>query len=298
MYTEHNPSEGITIIESDCREYLDSIDKDSIHLMITDPPYFLDGLDNKWSKGNKIEKEGVISGLPSGMKFDPKQGIKLQSFMSNVSKKCMRVLKPGAFAIIFSQPRLVHRMAISFEDSGFEIRDVYAWHFMNQSQAKAFSMDHFVEKMKISEIEKNNIIDKLGGRKTAQLRPQFELMILAQKPRIGTFVENWIEYETGLIDVSRESHGQMPSSLMCYEKPNHSDIYNHPTIKPFNLIRYLMKIFSKDNQVVLDPFLGSGTTAEVAKSLNRKCIGIEINPKYVKMSLDRVSYNEEFFGGK
>ncbi len=56
-------------------------------------------------------------------------------------------MKPGAFAVFFSQPRLSHRMAIGLEDAGFEIRDLCAWHFTHRAQFKAFTMDHFVHRM-------------------------------------------------------------------------------------------------------------------------------------------------------
>ena len=45
--------------------------------------------------------------------------------------------------------------------------------------------------MKKSESGKEKLIEKLAGRRTPQLRPQFEALIVAQKPRIGTFVDNW-----------------------------------------------------------------------------------------------------------
>ena len=66
-----------TFILGDCLDKLKLIEDNSIHLIITDPPYFLDGLDDKWSYdkiNQKIKKSKVINGLPVGMKFDVKQG--------------------------------------------------------------------------------------------------------------------------------------------------------------------------------------------------------------------------------
>jgi site-specific DNA-methyltransferase (adenine-specific) len=62
----------------------------------------------------------------------------------------------------------------------------------------------------------------------------------------------------------------------------------HPTEKPLSLISWLIKTHSNEGDTVLDPFLGSGTTAKTAKSLNRNYIGIEINPDYVKIAEDRL----------
>ena len=278
------------IYTENCLDFLPTLDKDSVHLVITDPPYFLDGFDNNWKKGQLLikEKTGVIGGLPVGMKFDPRQGIALQKFMTEVSNLMYPVMKPGAFAVVFSQPRLAHRMAIALENANFEIRDLYAWHFNRRSQPKAFSMNHFVRQMDKSDDEKKELIEKLQGRKTPQLRPQFEVMILAQKPRIGTFIENWMAHETGLIDIEASLDGKTPTTIMTVEKPSRSQIKGHLTVKPVRLIEHLIKLFSIPGQTVLDPFLGSGTTAVAAKKLGRLCIGIEINPEYVSIAKRRI----------
>ena len=63
---------------------------------------------------------------------------------------------------------------------------------------------------------------------------------------------------------------------------------NHPTVKPISLCEYLIKLVSKEGAVVLDPFLGSGTTAIACLKLNRKFIGIEKEPEYVKISRARI----------
>lgn len=285
---------SLKIIHGDCLEKLPELEEESIHLVVTDPPYFLDGLDADWKKGKKGAKRatGVVGSLPVGMKFDPKQGIALQAFMTEVSGLMLRVLKPGAFAVVFSQPRLVHRMATGLEDAGFEIRDLYAWHFTHRAQFKAFSMTHFVNRMDKTEAEKEALKAKLGGRKTPQLRPQFEAMILAQKPRIGTFVENWQVHETGLIDASASLDGFAPSTVMTVEKPQRSHFNGHLTVKPVALVEHLIRLFSVPGQIVLDPFLGSGTTAVAAMRQGRACTGIEIDGKSVCIANRRVAMDK------
>jgi hypothetical protein len=62
----------------------------------------------------------------------------------------------------------------------------------------------------------------------------------------------------------------------------------HPCEKPIGLIDDLLLTTGKDKITILDPFLGSGTTAVCAKKLNRKCIGIEIEEKYCKIAVDRL----------
>lgn len=289
---EQLPEGGIDLINADCREALAKMRDNSVHLVVTDPPYFLDGLNNRWRKGDKksTKKSGAIGGLPVGMKFDPAQGKALQVFMKEVSEHLARVLVPGGFMLAFSQPRLSPRMALGIEEAGFEIRDIYAWRYTQRAQMKAFCQDHFVDRMNISLIEKKRIKRKLQNRKTPQLRPQYESIIMAQNPREGTFVDNWLKYQTGLIDTGKTLDGTAPSTVMTVEKPTGDErMHGHMTPKPLKLLSHLIELFSCEGQVVLDPFLGSGSTAIAAARVNRDCIGIEINPYYIKLAEERLS---------
>ena len=282
---------SLKLMYGDCRDKLLGVEPESVHLVVTDPPYFLDGLDDEWKKGraDSVRGTGSVGGLPVGMKFDPKQGVALQHFIFDVGSKMMPVLAPGAFVIVFSQPRLAHRMAVGLEDAGFEIRDLLAWHFTRRAQFKAFSMDHFVDKMSIPTREKNQVKRKLRGRKTPQLRPQFEAIIMAQKPRIGTFVDNWLKYRTGLINAKASlDDGFAPNTVMTVEKPARGQYNGHLTVKPVRLIEHLIRLFSVTGQMVLDPFLGSGTTAVAADRTGRSCIGIEINKDYIAIAKNRI----------
>lgn len=66
-------------------------------------------------------------------------------------------------------------------------------------------------------------------------------------------------------------------------------LYEHPTIKPLRIIKNLIINSSNENDIVLDCFLGSGTTAIACKELNRKYIGIEIDEEYYKIAQDRLN---------
>jgi DNA modification methylase len=65
--------------------------------------------------------------------------------------------------------------------------------------------------------------------------------------------------------------------------------FEHPTIKPLELVKRHILHTTKENDVILDPFIGSGTTAVASKELGRQYIGIEIEPKWHKIAVDRVS---------
>lgn len=70
---------------------------------------------------------------------------------------------------------------------------------------------------------------------------------------------------------------------------------DHPTPKPKTFIKELLLMFSKENDIILDPFMGSGATAVACKLINRNFIGFEIESKYHKLSIDRI---KDFTYGK
>lgn len=67
------------------------------------------------------------------------------------------------------------------------------------------------------------------------------------------------------------------------------DLFEHPTIKPLHIIKNLIINSSNENEIIFDPFVGSGTTCVGAKDLNRQYLGIEINPKWHKIACDRLN---------
>lgn len=281
-----------TIYLANCIDAFQKLSDNSIDFIATDPPYFLDGMDNEWSDKNLKKKEahaGAIQGLPIGMKFDPLQGKRLEEFFYNVSKEAIRVLKPGGFMVSFSQGRLFHRIAVAAEDAGFEIRDMLAWEH-NGGQGKAFTQNHFVQKMKLPNAEKESIIRKLQNRKTPQLRPKFEAILMAQKPKQGTFVDNWLKWRTGLISTEFESS---QTTILNYKKSHQRKKIDHMTVKPLDLMERLVEIFSTPRQVVLDPFMGSGTTGVAALRRGRRFIGFEIERKYFRIAEKRLKNYEK-----
>lgn len=66
-------------------------------------------------------------------------------------------------------------------------------------------------------------------------------------------------------------------------------LYQHPTIKPLEMIKRLVRNSSKEDEVIADFFIGSGTTAVAAKELNRNFIGFEIEKKWFKIARDRLN---------
>ena len=75
-----------------------------------------------------------------------------------------------------------------------------------------------------------------------------------------------------------------------YQRGKTPRLNGHPTVKPLKLMEYLVKLtkMPNDNQIYLDPFLGSGTTAMACKKLNRNWVGIELDTEYVKIAKARI----------
>lgn len=295
------------IICADALKLLPNIESGSIDVVLTDPPYFLDKLDNNWDyeRVSNQSNQYAIKSLPAGMKFDREQGKRFYGWYLEISKEIFRVLKSGGLFFSFSSPRLYHRMASAIDDAGFEIRDAFMWLY-TQNQAKAMGIDHFIKKMDVSEETKKEIRAKLNGWKTPQVKSCFEPIAMAQKPTDETYLNNMLKHSVGLINTSvRIGNNMYPANVFTTDSINElvdktfllpkptkkekGEYNDHKTVKPLAICEYLIKLsaFSK-NAVILDPFVGSGTTAVAAKQLGKNYIGVDSNEKYVKIAERRL----------
>lgn len=80
-------------------------------------------------------------------------------------------------------------------------------------------------------------------------------------------------------------YGDFSTSVLEFNKPQKSDL--HPTTKPLELVEYLMGNSSQSGDLVIDWFLGSGTTLIAAHRTGRRCYGCEIEPRYADVILRR-----------
>lgn len=304
----------IKIILGDCLKEMQNLANESIDCVITDPPYFIDKLTDKWdsAKINSEKPNSHIKHLPKGMKFDKKQVSELEKYYYEVSLLLFEKLKPGGYFLSFSSPRLYHAIAMGCEKAGFEIRDMINWTY-TQSMPKGMSLNHLIDKMKdLSTEEKVKLKEEYKDFKTPQIKSCFEPICVAMKPIKTTFLENEMKYKTGLIDFSNKvglEKDKVPSNIITTEefhdlydknflisKPSKKEkgSYNtHITVKPIELIEHLIKIFSKKNAIIVDPFLGSGTTAIACKNTERKCFGYEINEEYYEIAKKRIQDEDE-----
>jgi site-specific DNA-methyltransferase (adenine-specific) len=115
-----------------------------------------------------------------------------------------------------------------------------------------------------------------------------------KKKVIAPYKENgiakdWIEDDTGKFRLTHPSNLWTDITIPFWSMPENTD---HPTQKPEKLLAKIILASTDEGDVVLDPFLGSGTTSVVAKKLNRKYIGIEMNKEYCCLAEKRIRFAE------
>jgi site-specific DNA-methyltransferase (adenine-specific) len=198
---------------------------------------------------------------------------------------------------------------MSIEIAGFEIRDMINWTY-TQNMPKGMSITHLIDNLDLNELEKQKLKEDYKDFKTPMMKSCFEPICVAMKPISTTFIQNELNFKTGLIDFSNKvgiDENKVPDNIMTSFQFN--DIYDknflipkatkeekgefntHITVKPLNLIEHLIKIFSKKDSLVVDPFMGSGTTGLACKNLDRNFIGIEINNEYYQIAEQRINQN-------
>lgn len=288
------------IINDDCLNILPQIPSESIHLILSDIPYGIgidewDVLHNNTNSaflgtspaqekaGHIFKKRGKpLNGWSSADKEIPLQYYK---WCKNWSKEWLRVLKPGGSAIVFAGRRLAHRCITALEDTGFIYKDMLSW-YKEKAPHKAQRVSVIFEKRK-DYINK----ERWEGWKVGNLRPRFEPILWFIKPyKIGTTIaDNLIKHQVGAFNESSFIKYNYSPDNILYVHPEKEDTGLHPTQKPLKLMLTLIELTTIEEQIVLDPFCGSGTTLLAAALKKRHYIGIEIDPNYANIARKRIS---------
>lgn len=114
-----------------------------------------------------------------------------------------------------------------------------------------------------------------------RLAPSTEIIWLASKSK-----KYYFNYDLA----KKMNNGKQMRNLWIISAKKH--ITPHPTEKPEALLERIILLGSNEHSIILDPFMGSGTTGVVAKKYNRNFIGIEINPQYFNCAKDRINKTE------
>lgn len=90
-------------------------------------------------------------------------------------------------------------------------------------------------------------------------------------------------------NIGTSEYTNYPNNVLNYSNPNNKTL--HPTQKPVELIEYLIKTYTNENDMVLDFTMGSGTTGVACQNTNRNFIGIELDETYYNIACKRLNYN-------
>ena len=104
----------------------------------------------------------------------------------------------------------------------------------------------------------------------------------------GTIADNVLKYQLGAYNEHMMySYQQLPNNIISFAAEKR-DMGLHPTQKPLMLMKYLVELVSIKNQLILDPFSGSGSTLLACKELGRNFIGFEKNKEFYEIAVKRL----------
>jgi site-specific DNA-methyltransferase (adenine-specific) len=283
---------------ADCRNHLSLLSDETIELFLSDIPYGI-SLDD-WDVLHNNTNSALLGQSPaqvgkSGFKrrgkpingwsqADRNMGKEYEGWCQSWAEMVYPKLKSGASVFVFAARRTLHRVVNAFEDSGFLLKDVLAW--------KKDVAHHRAQRISI-------VFDRRGLKDAAQawqgwrlgnLAPIYEPIAWFMKPyRIGgTLADNVLEHGVGAMNIEAcQIHGLNPTNVLEFGFQKH-EIRIHEAQKPLKLIQFLIELTTKEGQTVLDPFMGSGTTAVAAKQLQRHFIGFEAAPEFHIAALERL----------
>ncbi len=251
-----SPSERVVIYPGDCLDLLHTIPDEAIQLVVTSPPYNI---------GKEYEKR-----------------LKLENYVEQqalVIRECVRVLSPQG-SICWQVGNYVEQGAIVpldtilypvFREVGLKMRNRIIWHFehglhcTNRFSGRYETIIWFTKT--------NDYTFNLDPVRVPQKYPGKKYF---KGPNVGQYSGNPLGKNPGDVWV-------VPNV-----KSNHVEKTGHPCQFPVELIERLVVSMTNDDDWVLDPFLGTGTTVIAAIMHGRRGIGAETVPKYVELAQDRI----------
>jgi site-specific DNA-methyltransferase (adenine-specific) len=288
-----------TIMEGDSLQMLKGLKSASAHLILSDIPYgigtddwdvlhdntnsaFLGSSPAQERAGAIFKKRGKpLNGWSEADREIPKQ---YYDWCMSWAPEWLRVLKPGGSAIVFAGRRLSHRCISAMEDTGFTYKDMLAW-VRDRAAHRAQRLSVVYERR--GDIENR---DRWDGWKVGNLRPTFEPILWFVKPYpIGTTIaDNVLSHGLGAFNEQAllKYQSQPNNVIVCGMESGEGGL--HPNQKPVRLMRTLIELTTMEDQVVLDPFCGSGSSLVAAQGSGRKYIGFEQSAEYCCIARERL----------
>ena len=303
----------------DCIEVMQRLIDDGVQVdsVVTDPPYHLTSIVERFGKeGSAPAQEGTDGAFARASKgFMGKEwdGGDI-AFRQETWELAYKLLKPGGHLLAFSASRNYHRMAVAIEDAGFEIRDQIMWIYgsgfpkslnLGDGWGTALKPAHEPIVMAKKRLEGTNKQNKdkygTGGINIDGCRVGNEERTHKGMSSLGVMHDD--DWKPKDIEVT--SKGRFPANVMhggletewakyfycpktSKSERNNADKNTHPTVKPVELMKYLCRLVTPKGGVVLDPFMGSGSTGMAAKDEGFDFIGIEKDEEYFKICESRI----------
>lgn len=258
---------NINIYEGDCKKILKKISDNSIDLIITSPPY-------------ADQRKSTYGGI------HPDKYVK---WFLPISKELLRVLKPTGTFILNIKEKVVEgerstyvmELILAMRKQGWLWTEEFIWHKKNSVPGKwpnrfRDSWERLLQfnKDKKFHMYQEEVMVPMGDWAKSRLKNLSETDKVRDNSKVGSGfgknISNWLNrdkaYPTNVLHLATE----------CNNK-------NHSAAFPEELPEWFIKLFTKENDLVLDPFMGSGTTLTVANRMGRNSIGIEIVSEYCTM---------------
>ena len=292
-------------ILGDCIEVMKSIQDCSISTCITDPPYNYEFVGKDWSDEeinrrlknvNKQNSKTLVKHIPYGSglaggvrnenwyKRNRDNILSYRNWVKLWAEELFRILKPGGYALIFNSTRTAAHIQVAFEDVGFYARDTIVWR-----RASGIPKGLNIEK-KLEKIGYEN--SALWSGWHSALRNEWEAITLVQKPLVNNYINTLMKYNVGLLHTKSELINGFQSNILENIPREPKDKFNtHSTVKPIALIERLILLTTPkfDENIIIDAFMGSGTTALAASKLGYNWIGIEKDLSYIEIAKQRLA---------
>lgn len=260
------------LLLGDCREVLKTLKDNSVDLIFTSPPY-ADSRANTYG----------------GVKPD-----KYVEWFLPISKELLRVLKPtGTFVLnikekVVSGERHIYviELILEMRKQGWLWTEEFIWHKKNSYPGKWPNRfrDSWERLLQFNKTHKfhmyqEEVMVPMGDWAGRRLKNLSETDKVRDPSKAGSGfgkrIANWIgrdkAYPSNVLHLATETKNR-----------------NHSAVFPEDLPEWFIKLFTKQRDWVLDPFMGSGTTTRVAQKMGRNAIGIEILPEYFNLAQDDV----------
>ncbi|MCD8916256.1 site-specific DNA-methyltransferase [Staphylococcus simulans] len=239
------------LIQGDSFKILNELDESSVDLIFADPPYFL-------SSNGISNSGGKMVSVNKGEWDVPLSVEEKHLFNREWLRLCKRVMKDNATIWISGTLHNIYSVGMALEEEGFKILNNITW-------------------------QKTNPPPNLGCRNFTH---STETLLWAKKDLKKA--KHFFNYERmKYLNNEKQMKDVWTGSLTS---PQEKVFGAHPTQKPLYILERVIESTSKENDVVLDPFLGSGTTAVASKKLNRKYIGIEKDSNYLSIAKKRLEH--------